>query len=113
MLNGDCAVAAACRHPWGPLRYLSRKNGRVETIRFTICLCVGPNLDGYRAPKMKHWPCKTHNRSRNPNTKPVPYRLVQVKATLTLPTSSMHYTTALLSGEACFTMHVSQRGPLR
>jgi len=24
------------------------------TICFTICLCVSPDLDGYRAPKMKH-----------------------------------------------------------
>lgn len=29
-----------------------------------------------------------HNRSRNPSTKPTPYRLIQTKATLTLPTGS-------------------------
>ena len=28
---------------------------------FTICLCICPDFDGYRAPKMKHWPCKTHS----------------------------------------------------
>jgi hypothetical protein len=31
---------------------------------FTICLCVGPEFDGYRAQKMKHLPRKTHNRSQ-------------------------------------------------
>jgi len=51
---------------------------------------------------MRHWPSKTHNKSRNPNTKPPPHRLIQAssEATLTLPTGRMHYTTALLSGEA-------------
>ena|SRR6056300_1153037 len=32
---------------------------------FTVCLCISPDFDGYRALKMKHWPRKTHNRSRN------------------------------------------------
>ena len=26
------------------------------TMCFTICLCISPDLDGNRAPKMKRWP---------------------------------------------------------
>ena len=40
--------------------------------------------DGYRAPKMKHRPRKTRNRSRNPITQPLHYRLIQAQATGTL-----------------------------
>jgi hypothetical protein len=32
------------------------------TICFTICLFVSPDLDGYRAPKMKHRPCRDPER---------------------------------------------------
>jgi hypothetical protein len=36
---------------------------------FTICLCIRPDLDGYRAPKVKHGPRKTRKGSRNGITK--------------------------------------------
>ena len=41
---------------WHVSRYVSRCQ-----VCFTICLCISPDLDGYRAPKMKYWPRKTPN----------------------------------------------------
>ena len=40
-----------------PRRSSQSTGGRGDdfTICFTICLCIGPDLDGYRAPKMKHF----------------------------------------------------------
>jgi len=52
------------------------------TVCFTVWLFISPDLDGYRTPKMRHWPCKTQNRSRNPNTKLEHCRPIQTWATL-------------------------------
>jgi hypothetical protein len=34
-----------------------------DTMCFTMCPCISPDLDGYRAPKMKQRPRKTKSRS--------------------------------------------------
>jgi hypothetical protein len=34
-----------------------------DTMYFTMCPCISPDLDGYRAPKMKQRPRKTKSRS--------------------------------------------------
>jgi hypothetical protein len=50
------------------LQFVARDKNRrcsitcASTLGFTICLCVLVRAwKVYRAPKMKHWPCKTHN----------------------------------------------------
>jgi hypothetical protein len=36
----------------------------VRDVCFTICLCIGPDLDGYRATKMRYRPRMNHEESR-------------------------------------------------
>jgi hypothetical protein len=76
-----------------------------HTICFTMCLFISLDLDGHGHQRWNIVPAETHKRPQNPNTKPLSYIRIQVQAALTLPTGSIHCTTALLSGEATSASH--------
>jgi hypothetical protein len=51
----------------------ARGSGAGHERCFTVCLCIGPDLDGYQGTKnetLTHCPRETHKGSPNPSTKP-------------------------------------------